>query len=374
MRRTRLALKLAAAIVSAPAFGQSSVTLYGIVDTGIEFITHAKPAGGSVVRMPVIGGGDVPSRWGLKGKEDLGGGLSAVFTLESGFSASNGTALQSNRLFGRQAYVGLSSNKWGKITFGRQYSMMTWGMLEANIMGAAGVGGLGSLDGALLADRFDNSVSYMGTFSGLTAGATYSFGRDTAAAGNCAGQNANDSIACRGLSAMLKYDAGNWGIATTYEELRGGAGATPIAVVPGAAGVAFTKSGDTDRRYQLNGYFTAGPVRVGAGWIHRVLEADVRSAKTDIEYVGASWLRGVWQFDAQVSHIGSGAMAANGLLSVLRANYLLSKRTAVYGVVGYMKNSGKNATYSASAGTVVPASPDPGGNQIGVEAGIRHTF
>ncbi|GAB3627599.1 Outer membrane porin protein 32 [Pandoraea terrae] len=374
MKKTRLALLLAATLVSAPAFAQSNVTLYGIVDTGIEFITHATPTGGSVARMPVIGGGDVPSRWGFKGTEDLGGGLQAIFTLESGFSASNGTLLQSNRLFGRQAYVGLRSNSWGKITFGRQYSMMTWGMIQANIMGATGMGGVGSLDGALLSDRFDNAVAYMGTFSGLTVGATYSFGRDTAAAGNCAGQNGNDSIACRGLSAMLKYDSNHWGVATTYEELRGGAGATPIAVVPGAPGVAFAHSGDTDRRYQLNGYFNVGPVLVGAGWIHRVLRGDIQSARTDIEYVGASLLRGVWQFDAQVSHIGNSAGAANGILSVLRANYYLSKRTAVYGVVGYMKNSGKNATYSVSAGTAVPASPSPGLNQVGLEIGIRHTF
>lgn len=173
---------------------------------------------------------------------------------------------------------------------------------------------------------------------------------------------------------MLKYDSNNWGVAATYEELRGGAGAAPIAVVPGAKGVAFTKSGDTDRRYQLNGYFTAGPVRVGAGWIHRLLRGDIQSAKTDIQYVGATLLQGTWQFDAQVSHIGYSGGDANGILSVLRANYFLSKRTAVYGVVGFMKNSGKGATYSVSAGTAVPASPSPGRNQVGLEMGIRHTF
>lgn len=373
MKKARLALLLTTTMVSASAFAQSSVTLYGIVDTGIEFITHATPTGGSLARMPVIGGGDVPSRWGLKGTEDLGGGLKAIFTLESGFSASNGTLLQANRLFGRQAYVGLS-NSWGQLTLGRQYSMQTWGMVDANIMGAAGIGGVGSLDGALLADRFDNSVAYMGTFSGLTVGASYSFGRDASAAGNCAGQTGNDFLACRGLSAMLKYDASYWGVAATYEELRGGPGSAPIAIVPGAPGVGFAKSEDTDRRYQLNAHFTTGPARFGVGWIHRLLHGDVRSAKTDIEYLGASMLYGVWQFDTQISHIGNSGNDANGTLGVIRANYNLSKRTAVYGVAGYMKNNGKGAIYSVSAGTAVPAAPFPGSNQIGLEMGIRHSF
>lgn len=373
MKKAGVAFTLLAPLVFTPAFAQSSVTLYGIVDTGVEYLTHATPTGGSVARMPVIGGGDVPSRWGLKGSEDLGGGLKAIFTLESGFSLSNGGLQQANRLFGRQAYVGLK-NSWGQLTFGRQYSMQTWALTDASIMGPAGIGSLGSLDSALLADRFDNAVAYMGTFSGVTIGASYSFGRDASTAGNCGGQAAGDFVACRGLSAMIKYDVNNWGVATSYEELRGGQGSVPIAVVPGAPGVAFTNSGDTDRRYQVNGHATVGPVRIGLGWIHRLLHGDVQSVKTDIEYLGASVLYGPWQFDAQVSHIGNAEDQADGTLGVLRANYLLSKRTAVYGVAGYMKNHGKGAIYSASAGTAVPAAPFGGSNQMGFELGIRQTF
>ncbi len=61
------------------------------------------------------------SRWGLKGTEDLGGGLKALFQLENGFNASNGKAAQGGLMFGRQAYVGLSDNQWGSVTLGRQY-------------------------------------------------------------------------------------------------------------------------------------------------------------------------------------------------------------------------------------------------------------
>ncbi|BBU31155.1 porin [Burkholderia sp. THE68] len=373
MRKARLAIAVMAPLACAPAFAQSSVTLYGIVDTGVEYLTHATPTGGSVARMPVIGGGDLPSRWGLKGSEDLGGGLKAIFTLENGFSLSNGALQQASRLFGRQAYVGLK-NGWGQLTFGRQYSMQTWAMTDANIVGPAGIGSLGSLDSALLADRFDNAVAYMGTFYGFTIGASYSFGRDASTAGNCGGQVAGDFVACRGLSAMIKYDASNWGVATSFEELRGGQGSAPNTVVPGAPGVAFTNSGDTDRRYQVNGHLTVGPVRLGMGWIHRLLHGDVRSVKTDVEYLGASVLYGAWQFDAQLSHIGNAADDADGTLGMLRANYFLSKRTSVYGVAGYMKNHGKGAIYSVSAGTAVPAAPFGGSNQMGFELGIRQMF
>ncbi|KAG1161867.1 hypothetical protein G6F35_019101 [Rhizopus arrhizus] len=60
------------------------------------------------------------SRFGLRGTEDLGDGLSAVFTLESGFTANNGNRSQGDRLFGRQATVGLSSDQWGLLELGRQ--------------------------------------------------------------------------------------------------------------------------------------------------------------------------------------------------------------------------------------------------------------
>ena len=373
MKKKGLAALAVTAMASAPAFAQSSVTLYGIVDTGVEYFTHATPTGGSIARMPVIGGGDTPSRWGIKGGEDLGGGLKAIFTLESGFSAANGTSQQGSRLFGRQAYVGLTG-PWGQISLGRQYSMTVWGMQDSNILGAGGMGGLGSLDSYLLAARFDNDVVYLGTFAGLTVGASYSFGRDSSPAGNCPGQTGNDFLACRAVSAMLKYDTNVWGIAATYDEQRGGAGATPITVVPGLPGIAFTKSKDTDRRYQLAAKLFVGPVQLGAGWIHRQIEGDVQSAITNLEYLAATVPYGVWTFDAQVSRIDNSKYDADGTLGTIRANYNFSKRTALYGVFSYMKNNGKGGIYSVSAASAIPAAPAPGVNQLGVEVGIRHSF
>ncbi|MDR6201422.1 putative porin [Paraburkholderia graminis] len=105
MRYGRSAV-VAAGLFSASAFAQSSVALYGVMDTGIEYVSHANAAGGHVMRMPGITG-ELPSRWGMRGSEDLGRGLQALFVIESGFNVRGGDSGQGGRLFGRQAWVGL---------------------------------------------------------------------------------------------------------------------------------------------------------------------------------------------------------------------------------------------------------------------------
>src|SRR5437868_2971195 len=114
MNQKRTAVRMAlAALCAVPALASAqSVTLYGLVDTGIEFLNHAGAGGNTVARMPNLSG-TVPSRWGLRGTEDLGGGLKANFVLESGFGADSGSSNQGGRLFGRQAWVGLG-NQWGR--------------------------------------------------------------------------------------------------------------------------------------------------------------------------------------------------------------------------------------------------------------------
>ena len=113
------------------AQAQSSVTLYGVVDTGIGYLSSSAPTvgatsgGHSAVKM--INGIWAGSRFGLKGSEDLGGGNRAIFKLESGFNIGNGQFggwLNNNvsqGMFNRQAYVGLSNNTYGTLTLGRQY-------------------------------------------------------------------------------------------------------------------------------------------------------------------------------------------------------------------------------------------------------------
>ncbi|WP_309794413.1 porin [Caballeronia sp. LZ024] len=84
------------------AHAQSSVTLYGILGSGAEYVTHASKQGsGTLLRLNT--GNRINSRWGFTGKEDLGAGLRSIFTLESGFATNTGTLQQGGRLFCRQA-------------------------------------------------------------------------------------------------------------------------------------------------------------------------------------------------------------------------------------------------------------------------------
>lgn len=103
------------------AHAQSSVTLYGIVDEGVNYTSNVQTSPGNGHNLYSLSSGILSgSRWGLRGVEDIGGGLKAIFVLENGFDVNNGRMGQGSLEFGRQAYVGLST-KFGSVTLGRQY-------------------------------------------------------------------------------------------------------------------------------------------------------------------------------------------------------------------------------------------------------------
>src|ERR1700739_3039749 len=111
-----LGLAIPLAVIPAVVHAQANVTLYGSIDNGLSFANNVQ--GGQSWSM--ASGVQAGSRWGLKGSEDLGGGLSAIFKLESGFDANTG-ALSGGFAFSRNAYVGISSDQWGSIKLGRQW-------------------------------------------------------------------------------------------------------------------------------------------------------------------------------------------------------------------------------------------------------------
>ncbi len=126
MKKTLLAAALIAGFAGA-AQAETSVTLYGIVDAGIgytrtsgNYVTKGVKHDMTSNRWGMANGVENGSRWGMKGTEDLGDGLQAVFQLESGFDPSTGDSSQGGRLFGRQATIGLQSANWGRLDFGRQ--------------------------------------------------------------------------------------------------------------------------------------------------------------------------------------------------------------------------------------------------------------
>lgn len=365
--------------MSAPTFAQTNVTPYGIVDTGVEFVTHANAAGDHLVRIPSITG-SMPSRWGIRGSEDLGGGLSTVFTLESGFNMDSGTLNQGGRLFGRQAFVGLN-NSYGLLSFGRQYNMMFWAILDADLLGPDIYGGVGSFDAYIPNARSDNTLAYKGKFSNVTVGTTYSFGRDAAGTGNspgqgtCAGEVAGDLHACRDWSAMLRYDTSAFGVAAAYDEQRGGTNAA-ANFFNGVVPLALSSGASKDIRMQLNGYFKTEKMKIGGGWLGRHLETAVAAqpdVRSNLFYLSASYLLApTFMVDGGVYRIINKEQDTRGTITALRGSYFLSKRTTLYVQTAYLANSGK-ARYVLSQGGP-GATPASGAGQFGAMAGVRHVF
>ena len=165
---------LCCGVVCAPvlAQAQSSVTLYGIIDDGVDYVTNS--GGSRTVKLDdgVLYG----NRWGVKGVEDLGGGLRALFTLEGGYSLNSGKLGQGGLEFGRQAYVGLSNN-WGTITAGRQYdSIADFITPFSPSLNTVGYGAhQGNYDRSI-GLRLNNAIKYMSpTVGGFNFGGLYSF-------------------------------------------------------------------------------------------------------------------------------------------------------------------------------------------------------
>jgi predicted porin len=354
---------LGALVAATPVFAQSSVTIYGIVDAAVEHYTNADAAGNSVTRVPSLGGGMFPSRIGFRGTEDLGGGLKAIFALENGFAPDSGTPGQGGRLFGRQAWVGLSG-AWGQVTIGRNYNMLTMSTYDIDLFGPSQYG-LGSLDASIPNGRSDNSVAYKGTFNGLTLGATYSLGRDTSAAGgpagtNCAGENALNSQQCREWSAMARYERGNYAAVVAYDRIHGG---------PLAAG-GLVASGMEDSRAHIGALGKWGALRIGGGAIVRDNAGNAATPRSRLLYLAAAYkLDDHLTIDGHLGKLDYRNSGNDTGQVLVRAVYDLSKRSAVYVAAGRIDNDGAAALALSAGGAA-----GPGLAQTGVIAGIKHAF
>ena len=140
MKKFPVVLIVSAALAASAAHAQSSVTLYGLIDAGLMYTNNVKTSATSHGSLFQATSGTVNgSRFGLRGAEDLGGGLKAIFVLENGFNVQNGKLGQNGRMFGRQAFVGLSSSDFGTVTLGRQYDSLV--DFVAPLSGTAGTFG-----------------------------------------------------------------------------------------------------------------------------------------------------------------------------------------------------------------------------------------
>jgi predicted porin len=128
--KARTAVALAIAGLSGAAHAQSSVTLYGLVDSAIRYTTQANAAGDD--KLQLANGGVSESHWGLRGAEDLGDGNKVVFQLEDRFFSNTGAIDPAYPLF-NTAFVGVQSSTLGRLTLGRQTNPLSDAVLQTYV-------------------------------------------------------------------------------------------------------------------------------------------------------------------------------------------------------------------------------------------------
>ncbi len=370
-------------LLSAGAHAQSSVTLYGLFDEGINYTNNA--GGASAVQMR---SGDVTgSRFGFRGQEDLGDGYSAIFRLENGFNPNNGEALQGGAMFGRQAYVGLSSDRFGTVTLGRQYdpTVDTFSRLTAGGTWGGDVGAVPfDSDNADYDFRINNAVKYVSpTFAGFSGEAMYAFS-------NTAGGFADNRV----MSAAGQYQNGGWTAVVAYMRIDQPGLGTSGALTTGAIFKgAMQENIDAGIQYKFdraNVAFAYSHVRVDDPTGNEYLSGSITPAN------GGTWTS--WQFDNfQINGqyffkpdvwLGASYTYTVGKLDTSAGNYSpkwhsvamtlgydLSKATTLYVQGAYQHVQSANtgtqfddAYFEASAGT---SSTE---NQIVARAAILHRF
>lgn len=385
---------LAAAVlgsIGAAAHAQSSVTLYGLIDAGVSYTNHAKDASGRSSSLTKYDDGVAQgSRWGIKGSEDLGGGLKAIFTLENGFNSGNGTLGQNNREFGRQAFVGLSKDGMGTVTFGRQYSLST-DVLANYTTGGNTVAGnyafhINDID-QLTSSRIDNSVKFASAnFAGVTFGALYGFSNQ---AGAFAGSPATGSGAtaaagsARTYSFGVNYATGPIGVGAAYTDIRFPSQQAGIPTTISNAPV--PASIKELRTFGLGARYLMGPATFWASWTNTRLvqmpgtgpsnlifdayEAGAKYAFTPALTAGLGYT---------YMHLGDEATGHFNQFD-LSLDYALSKRTDVYVLGIYQNAAGKNGTTALQAqigdsGSFFGTSGSDSQSQFAARVGIRHKF
>ncbi|MDD2408326.1 MAG: porin [Tepidiphilus sp.] len=214
MQKKLIALAVAG-LVSAPVFAQSNIQVYGVADA---YMKYGDFMGDDT--MGVDSGGLMGSRIGFRGEEDLGSGLKAVFVLEQGFNIDTGASMSEGSSFARQAYVGLKGN-FGQVALGRQYAPGYFtGEYDALLNAfVSPMSLLSNFAGLTITPnspaRWNNSVTYNGTFQSVSVAGIYSAGnRETDEKG---GPDYTDDDK---YGVSLKYDNGPLKIGGIYQAVK----------------------------------------------------------------------------------------------------------------------------------------------------------
>ena len=371
------------------AFAQSGVTLYGVADNNLEYANHVdaiptaanqfnRGPSNNVFRMD--SGGISGSRWGIRGTEDLGSGMKALFVLENGFNLDSGTLQQSGRLFGRQAFVGVQKDGVGQLSLGRQYVSMFDAL--ANFSPAAYATQYAPtvlLNGPNY--RADNTIKYTGQFGPVTALAHWSFGAGVALPqtvgvavpiggnGEVPGQFRRDSA----YGAALTYLQGAIGLTAGYDQWNPTIGTGSGTMKKAAVGASYS-------------FGSVAKIMGGYRWGQNKDATDVVTQRDDFFWIGANYqvtpaiaLTLEYDYDNVKSLFGD-THVANPWQIAFIANYAFSKRTDLYLSTAYAKNAGLMmeslattfANSLALGNSYVLANGQS--NMIGVALGIRHKF
>ena len=366
MKKSLIALAVLAA--SGAAMAQSSVTLFGIVDTNVSYLDGGSNAAGTNTESKYgIGtSGNATSRLGFRGVEDLGGGLKAGFWLEGQIFGDDGNASGFN--FKRRSTVSLMGG-FGEVRLGRDLTPGYSKFISYDLFGQTGIGqfmGWSDWNGNNQTTannnndangiRSSNMISYYTpNFSGFTAGLGYGFDEKA---------DATNSKKGRYVGGYVAYDNGPLSVALSYDEssaLTLGSGATAV-------------NGADRNRLTLGGSYDLNVVKLNA--ILQQTKDDVPGGserKVNAYMLGASAPVGAGEVKLQYALYDQKAIDSKAHQISLGYVHNLSKRTAVYGTVAYMdnKDASKLNLSAKGLGTIDARAGD---SQTGVQVGIRHSF
>ena len=366
MKKLTLVAGAVLALVSTTsALAQSSVTLYGIVDAAVSHTT--KQTGGSITRIDA--GQLATSRWGMRGSEDLGGGMKANFTLESGISNDTGAAggsfgptlTPTASLFERAATVGVSGG-FGAITLGRQNILAVDAMAPVDPIGFSQPGinpnvSIGALNagsavfgpygtnggGTFL--RQNNSIRYaLPTMSGFSGAAMYGFGEQ-------AGNRSNSSY----LGLLGSFNAGPITATLGYNVLKNPTNTDKLTSVGGGVKYAITDA------IAVKASFSQAKDAVAP-----VAKISVLGVGVDFVVMPALTLTGAF-YNTKLDDV----VDAKARQLVFKANYALSKRTSVYTLLTNARAGSTADTFLIPA-AMTPAAGEKSSNRIAV--GVFHSF
>jgi predicted porin len=337
------------------AHAQSSVTLYGITDAQILYTSRTlNPATGASEghQFSLESAGENATRFGLRGTENLGDGLAAIFDLESGIDITNGGLADSNgEFFGRQAWVGVTGG-FGTVTAGLQYSPFLYSVsaIDPRDFKFFGSGLVNYVDNVIVTGLFNaNSVLYTSPqIAGIQGRAMYAFG---GSAGNFrAGQQYSAGLTYHYNGLLLS--------AAMYNGNSGGSAAS----TPNPSTIAFV-----GRNIGATYYFGRLSVRaaytlykVAGSFDNGVISGGLTYSLTPALLLdGGAW----YTRDGNDSNNHS-------ILGSLGVNYSLSRRTTLYSQVAYVNNHGHMNTGLAINGALFGVT----GSQFAADIGIRHSF